>query len=107
MLAIPIHDCTSGFRCYRRQVLESIDLDTIQSRGYAFQIELTYRVLKQGWKIAEIPIRFVDRRLGKSKMSYHIAIEAFTYVLRTRFTKQIPLTHSTALVQRKLLTHER
>lgn len=86
MLAIPVHDCTGGFRCYRRQVLQSIDLDAIQSRGYAFQIELTYRVLKQGFKIVETPITFLDRRLGKSKMSRQIIIEAFTYVLRTRFT---------------------
>jgi dolichol-phosphate mannosyltransferase len=88
MLGIPIHDCTAGFRCYRRQVLESIDLDTVQSQGYAFQVELAYRVMQHGFRIVEIPIIFEDRRVGKSKMSRKIIIEAFTYVLRTRFGKQ-------------------
>ena len=88
MLGIPVHDCTGGFRCYRRHVLENIDLDAVQSRGYAFQVEMTYRVLKRGFKIVETPITFMDRRLGKSKMSRKIVIEAFTYVLRTRFSKQ-------------------
>jgi dolichol-phosphate mannosyltransferase len=85
MLGIPVHDCTAGFRCYRREVLQSLDLDSIQSQGYAFQVELVYRVMKQGFKIVEIPIIFIDRRVGKSKMSQKIVIEAFTYVLRTRF----------------------
>ena len=88
VLGIPVHDCTGGFRCYRSQVLKCVDLDTIQSRGYAFQVELTYRVLRQGFKIVETPITFMDRRLGKSKMSRKIVIEAFMYVLRTRFSKQ-------------------
>ena len=87
LLGIPIHDCTAGFRCYRCEVLRSIDLDTIQSRGYGFQVELVYRVMKQGFKIVETPIIFVDRRVGKSKMSHKIVIEAFTYVLRTRFSR--------------------
>jgi dolichol-phosphate mannosyltransferase len=90
MLSIPVRDCTAGFRCYRRKVLESIDLDTIQSQGYAFQVELAYRVLLQGFKIVETPIVFKDRRVGKSKMSRKIVIEAFTYVIRTRFSKQPP-----------------
>ncbi len=88
LLQIPVHDCTGGFRCYRCKVLQSISLDDIQSRGYAFQIELTYRVLKQNFKIAEIPITFIDRRLGTSKMSRKIVIEAFLYVLRAYFSKQ-------------------
>lgn len=91
MLGITVHDCTGGFRCYRREVLQTIDLDAVQSRGYAFQIEMTYRVLKQGFKIVETPITFQDRQLGKSKMSRKIVIEAFTYVLRTRFSKQARL----------------
>ncbi len=91
MLGIQIHDCTSGFRCYHSQVLASIDLDTIQSQGYAFQIELAYRVMQQGFKIVETPIIFLDRRLGKSKMSRQIVLEAFTYVLRTRFGKNLPV----------------
>jgi dolichol-phosphate mannosyltransferase len=75
ILGIPVHDCTAGFRCYRRKVLESIDLDTVQSQGYAFQVELVYRVLLQGFKIVETPIVFKDRRVGKSKMSRKIVIE--------------------------------
>ncbi len=89
VLGIPIHDCTGGFRCYRRHVLESIELDTVLSRGYAFQIELTYRVLHAGFKISEVPIIFIDRRLGVSKMSGDIVIEAVTYVLRERFSRRI------------------
>jgi dolichol-phosphate mannosyltransferase len=88
MLGIPVHDCTAGYRCYRREVLESIDLDTIQSGGYAFQIEMVYRVSKHGFKIVETPIIFMDRRVGKSKMSRQIVIEGFIYVLRARFAKK-------------------
>jgi dolichol-phosphate mannosyltransferase len=90
MLGIPVHDCTAGFRCYRREVLESIDLDTIQSEGYAFQVELAYRVRRQGFKIVEIPIIFVDRIVGTSKMSRKIVIEALAYVVRTRFGLSTP-----------------
>ena len=84
MLGIPVHDCTAGYRCYRRRVLETIDLDTIQSQGYAFQIEMVYRTRQHGFKIVETPIIFKDRRVGKSKMSRKIVIEGFTYVIRTR-----------------------
>ena len=90
MLGIPIHDCTGGFRCYRRRVLESIDLDAVQSHGYAFQIELTYRAMMQGFQIVETPIVFMDRRFGKSKMSRAIILEALTYVLRTRLSQRAP-----------------
>lgn len=90
MLRIPVQDCTAGFRCYRTTVLRSIDLDSIQSQGYAFQVELAYRVMLQNFKIVETPIIFVDRRVGKSKMSRKIVIEAFIYVLRTRFGKRPP-----------------
>jgi len=85
MLGISIQDCTGGFRCYRCEVLRNVDLDTIQSEGYAFQIELVYRVMKHGFRIVEIPIVFIDRRLGQSKMSFRIVTEAFTYVLQARF----------------------
>lgn len=95
MLGIPVHDCTAGYRCYRREVLESIDLETIQSQGYAFQVELAYRVMRQGFKIVETPIVFMDRRVGKSKMSRAIVIEAFTYVLRTKFGKKPPVRRTT------------
>jgi dolichol-phosphate mannosyltransferase len=90
LLGIPVHDCTAGFRCYRRQVLESIDLDSIQSEGYAFQVELAYRVWRQGFKIVELPIIFVDRIVGTSKMSRKIVLEAFAYVVRTRFGLPTP-----------------
>ena len=88
MLGLPVHDCTAGYRCYRREVLESIDLDTIQSEGYAFQVEMVYRVSQKGFKIVETPIVFMDRRVGKSKMSRQIVIEGFIYVLRARFAKK-------------------
>jgi dolichol-phosphate mannosyltransferase len=90
MLGIPVYDCTAGFRCYRREVLESIDLDTIQSEGYAFQVELAYRVTRQRFKIVEIPIIFMDRCVGTSKMSRKIVIEALAYVIRTRFGISTP-----------------
>jgi dolichol-phosphate mannosyltransferase len=86
LLGIPVRDCTAGFRCYRTFVLRKVGLDTIQSEGYAFQVELTYRIFKQGFRIAEIPIVFMDRRVGKSKMSHKIVIEALIYVLQTRFS---------------------
>ena len=88
VLGLPIHDCTAGYRCYRRSVLEQIDLDTVRSQGYAFQVELVHRVLQHGFKIVEIPIIFMDRRVGKSKMSRKIFIEGFVSVLRIRFSKQ-------------------
>lgn len=84
MLGIPVKDCTAGYRCYRRHVLESIDLDNIESQGYAFQVELAYRVYKHGFRIVETPIIFTDRRVGKSKMSRKIFIEGFTWVIRAR-----------------------
>src|SRR5215469_10079490 len=88
MLGMPVHDATSGFRCYRSSVLHSIDFETMQSQGYAFQIEMAYRVSQRGFRIIEIPISFVDRRVGKSKMSRKIFIEGFLWVLRTRLGKQ-------------------
>ena len=87
MLGIPVHDCTAGYRCYRRAVLESIGLDSIESQGYAFQVELAYRVYKRGFKIVETPIIFLDRRVGKSKMSRTIFLEGFTWVVRARLGK--------------------
>ncbi len=96
VLGMSIHDCTAGYRCYRREVLERIDLESVESQGYGFQVELAYRVMKQGFRIVETPIVFMDRRVGKSKMSRKIVLEAFTYVLRARFGKQpaihIPVT---------------
>jgi dolichol-phosphate mannosyltransferase len=76
VLGVGIRDLTGGFKCFHRRVLEAIDLDAVDSRGYAFQIETTYRALRQGFRVIEIPIRFVDREVGRSKMSRAIVLEA-------------------------------
>jgi dolichol-phosphate mannosyltransferase len=75
-LLMPVHDATGGFKCFRRQVLESIELDTIDAAGYVFQIETTYRALRKGFRVVEVPIRFADRTAGRSKMSRAIVLEA-------------------------------
>ncbi len=82
---LPIFDTTAGFRCFRRNVLESIDLSSVKSNGYAFQIEMSYRVWKRGFRIVEIPIIFVDRTEGVSKMSKRIVREAIWMVWRLRW----------------------
>ena len=76
VLGAPVRDLTGGFKCYRRTVLETIDLEAIHSKGYAFQIETTYRALRAGFHVLEIPITFVDREAGGSKMSKAIVAEA-------------------------------
>jgi dolichol-phosphate mannosyltransferase len=76
VLLMPIHDATGGFKCFRRRVLESIDLETIDAAGYVFQIETTYRTLRKGFRVVEVPILFVDRTAGHSKMSRAIVMEA-------------------------------
>lgn len=81
---MPIHDATGGFKCFKRKVLESIDLDKVRSNGYAFQIEMNFKAWKKGFKIKEIPIIFVDRMKGKSKMSKKIVREAVTMVWKLR-----------------------
>jgi dolichol-phosphate mannosyltransferase len=78
-------DLTTGFRCYRREVLESVDLDAVRSTGYAFQIEMAFRAVRKGFRIAETPIIFVDRNVGVSKMSKRIVWEAAWMVWRLRF----------------------
>lgn len=87
VLWISVKDTTAGFKCYRRKVLETIDLDKIRFMGYAFQIEMKYSAIKKGFKIVEVPILFVDRVLGVSKMSTKIFKEAFLGVLQMRFSK--------------------
>ena len=82
VLWLPAMDCTAGFRCYRREVLESIDLDTIFSDGYSFLIEMLYRVQRQGWRVAEVPIIFENRRRGASKISRQEIIKAMYTVIR-------------------------
>jgi dolichol-phosphate mannosyltransferase len=80
LLGIRVRDLTGGFKCYRRRVLEAIDLDAIHSKGYAFQIEGTYRTIRKGFRVEEVPIRFVDRTAGHSKMSRAIVLEAVARV---------------------------
>ncbi|HSP74224.1 MAG TPA: polyprenol monophosphomannose synthase [Gaiellaceae bacterium] len=75
-LLMPVHDATGGFKCFRRRVLESIDLDRIDAAGYVFQIETTFRALRKGFRVEEVPIRFTDRTRGDSKMSRAIVLEA-------------------------------
>jgi dolichol-phosphate mannosyltransferase len=86
LLQLGIRDLTGGFKCYRRVVLETIDLDAISSLGYAFQIETTYRALRTGFRVVEVPITFADREVGGSKMSKAIVLEAIwkVPVLRIR-----------------------
>src|SRR5262245_41828916 len=90
ILGLPVMDATGGFRCYRRRVLESIDLDAIHSNGYSFQIELVYRARQAGFRVGEVPIIFPDRRVGQSKMSRRIVLEALVTVWRLRFSRSQP-----------------
>ena len=86
ILGVGVHDLTGGFKCFHRRVLEGIGLDQVQSTGYAFQIELTYRTLKKSFTVREVPIVFEDRRVGHSKMSRKIFLEALTMVWKLRLT---------------------
>lgn len=81
---MPVHDCTSGFKCFRRKVLETIDLERISSDGYSFQIEMTYKAWRRNFRIVEHPIIFVDRTKGTSKMSHKVMREAVWMVWRLR-----------------------
>jgi dolichol-phosphate mannosyltransferase len=87
-LGLPIKDLTGGFKCFRRIVLETIDLDTIEARGYAFQVETTYRTIKAGFRVVEVPIVFKDRADGTSKMSKGIVAEAMWRVPAMRFRRR-------------------
>jgi len=85
VLGVRIRDLTGGFKCFRRATLEAIDLDELSARGYAFQIETTYRVLRAGLRVQEVPIRFTDRRVGESKMTRAIVAEAMWKVPAMRW----------------------
>ena len=87
VLNVQIYDSTAGFICYKRKVLETIDLDNIRMKGYGFQIEMKYSAFKLGFRIKEVPIIFVDRKEGSSKMSSGIFGEAFWGVIGMRFRK--------------------
>jgi dolichol-phosphate mannosyltransferase len=84
-LSLPVKDCTAGYKCYRRELLAALDLDRINLQGYAFQIETVYQTIRGGFTVGEVPIVFPDRRLGQSKMSSHIVVEAFSYVVGRRW----------------------
>jgi dolichol-phosphate mannosyltransferase len=85
ILGVHVRDLTGGFKCFRRTVLETIDLDAIAAKGYGFQIETTYRALRAGFEVVEIPITFADRRVGESKMDSSIVVEAMLQVPVLRY----------------------
>jgi len=85
VLGVGVRDLTGGFKCFRREVLEALDLDSIDARGYAFQVEMTYRALRAGFRVVEVPIVFRDRRAGTSKMDRRIVAEAVWRVPLLRF----------------------
>ncbi len=85
LLGLDVNDLTSGYKGFRRRVLERLDLDSVRSEGYSFQIELTYRAVRKGFRVHEVPIVFVDRRAGQSKMSRRIFAEAVMMVPKLRF----------------------
>jgi dolichol-phosphate mannosyltransferase len=87
ILGVNVRDLTGGFKCFRREVLEAIDLPSVECTGYAFQIELTFRALCKGFRVAELPIVFADRRVGQSKMSKRIVGEAMRKVWAMRFSR--------------------
>ena len=87
ILGLDVKDLTGGFKCFRREALEALDLGTVTSTGYAFQIELTYRAIRRGFRVVEVPITFVDRRVGKSKMSRAIVFEALWKVWAIRASR--------------------
>lgn len=90
ILGMKVYDCTAGFKCYSNKVLRAIDLDKVEMKGYGFQIEMKYTTYKLGFKITEVPIIFVNRKAGTSKMSGGIFGEAFWGVLKLRFRKLKP-----------------
>lgn len=87
VLALPIHDLTGGFKGFSRRALAALDLESIRSNGYSFQIEVTYRLRQQGFRIVERPIVFEDRRVGRSKMNWRIVAEALLMVWKLRFSQ--------------------
>jgi dolichol-phosphate mannosyltransferase len=89
LLGVPVRDLTGGFKCFHRPVLEALDLDQVHADGYGFQIELTYRAVKAGFTVAEVPILFRERRVGQSKMTARIAFEAVWKVPALRLRRRI------------------
>jgi dolichol-phosphate mannosyltransferase len=94
LLGVRVRDLTGGFKCFRREVLEAIDLASVECTGYSFQIELTYRALLRGFRVREVPIVFQDRRVGRSKMSKGIVLEAMRKVWSMRFSRFARQAHA-------------
>jgi dolichol-phosphate mannosyltransferase len=92
---VPVRDLTGGYKCFRREVLETLDLGRIRSQGYAFQVELTYRALQLGFRVKEVPILFTDRRVGQSKMSRRIVLEAMWMIPALRM-RPVPSRHASS-----------
>jgi dolichol-phosphate mannosyltransferase len=92
VLGLRVRDLTGGFKCFKREVLEAIHFDSVRSHGYAFQVELTYRAVRAGFRVKEVPIVFKDRERGQSKMSWKIAAEAMWLVPELRFGRQPPVS---------------
>jgi dolichol-phosphate mannosyltransferase len=104
VLGVEVRDLTGGFKCFRREVLEAIELDAVRSQGYAFQVELTYRALQLGFRVVEIGIVFADRRVGASKMSRRIVLEAIWMVPRLRLVDRpakMPVAPGPSEVQKR------
>ena len=85
---LAVNDCTSGYRLYHRRVLEGIDIDNVHSNGYSFQVEMTFRAQLQGFRIAEVPIIFAERRAGQSKLSKGVVVESFLMPLKLRWRER-------------------
>ena len=85
LILMPVHDATGGFKCWRREALESIDLDSIDAAGYVFQVEMTFRARRNGYRVVEIPIHFADRTAGESKMNLAVALEGVWKAPRLRW----------------------
>ena len=100
VLGLRVRDLTGGFKCFRREVLEAIHFDSVRSQGYAFQVELTYRAVRAGFHVVEVPIVFRDRQRGTSKMSWQIAAEAMWLVPKLRFGAQPPSGYAPAVSSR-------
>jgi dolichol-phosphate mannosyltransferase len=88
VLGVKVRDLTGGFKCFRREVLEAIDLDSVEAKGYAFQVEMTYRTIRKGFKVLEVPITFRDREVGTSKMNRAIVAEAVWRIPLLRYRRQ-------------------
>ncbi|HET7444310.1 MAG TPA: polyprenol monophosphomannose synthase [Solirubrobacterales bacterium] len=101
VLGVDVRDLTGGFKCFRREVLEAIDLDSVKARGYAFQVEMTYRAIRQGFRVVEVPIVFRDRRAGNSKMDRSIVAEAAWQVPRLRLSRERRENAGSAAGQRR------